>query len=272
MASEATEEEIELCQAIFDETECEVVASDGATTTVTLHVRPSTTGEDCDSLFVLATLVLQLPHGYPSAELPSMTVSKSQGLDDAQIRHLLASLHELADEQAGEPMILCLAEATKDFLDEHNAPPDECAVCLDALGKDGSLVRPGCLHCFHDTCFAKWWLTLQSEAEARRAANPYAAHAVLTPQCPVCRARVGEAAMEIVASAVEVHTRQSRVKAALAAASARLIELQDGDGSRGRAAAPGAGTRGGARAGRARHHREELANQRGQASAGGEAG
>ena len=224
-------EEIELVQCIFTEEECQVSSDSTGSTAVTLHLRPNV-GEDGSKLFVLATLTLRLPVGYPAEETPAISLGGAKGLDDAQLGCLLSALQGLAQEQLGEPVILQLSEATKDFLDQHNGPSEECAVCLDSFGEagTGACIRLDCFHCFHDRCFARWWLALEGQANERRQANPHARHAPPVCACPVCRSPVSGRAQAELDAAVELETREARLVAEAAAAAQQLQTLQD-DGS-----------------------------------------
>ena len=192
--AEEAEEELELCEAIFTEEELTVSRrADGAT--VALALRPNTC-DDESQLFVMLTLVLTLGPEYPEHAPPSMAVPVSKGLDDAQLASLMEALQELVEESPGEPIILGLSERVKEFLDEHNTPPQECSICLEPLAGsadgetgDGELLRLDCFHCFHVRCAARWRLSVLASAEALRQANPHAhgRDAIPTPEwlCPV---------------------------------------------------------------------------------------
>lgn len=225
------EEELELCEAVFDPSEL-TLTRDGDAATLALELRPNT-GDDESQLFVKLTLELTLSPKYPE-DLPKMTVPHCKGLDDAQLASLLADLEETAAEVPGEPVILTLVERAKDFLDEHNAPPLECSICLEPLPAVGSsesaeLLRLDCFHCFHPACCARWRLSVLAAAEEKRAANPHAAGASAPPPwaCTTCRAPLDKLAQAAVQDAIELETREERLAAEYAqsfAAHTRMLE------------------------------------------------
>ena len=225
-------EELELCEAIFadeltvavhtdnaqpgeEEEEEEELQSSGAT--LTLALRPNTC-DDESALFVKLTLQLTLGPQYPD-EPPSVSIPNAKGLDDAQLASLIAALAETAADSPGEPVILMLVERAKDFLDDNNAPPLECSICLEPLGSSSNesagLLRLDCFHCFHPICCARWRLSVLAAAEAKRAANPHAAGANTPPlwTCTTCRAPLGELARAAVEGAIELETREERLAA-----------------------------------------------------------
>lgn len=222
---EEVEEELELCEAVFAEElsvnrAAEDTGGDSRQATLALQLSPNTC-DDESQLFVKLTLELTLGASYPD-QPPWMSVSSCKGLDDAQLASLLAALAETAAESPGEPVILALVERTKDFLDENNAPPAECSICLEPFHpSDAStggpesmeLLRLDCFHCFHTGCCARWRLSILAAAEAKRAANPHAAGINTPPPwtCTTCRAPLGKVAQAAVERAIEVETREERL-------------------------------------------------------------
>lgn len=139
----------------------------------------------------------------------SFRAAKVQGLDDGQLQTLLDSLRALAAElgSEAEPVVFAVAEAAKEFLSDHNAPPSDCCVCMQSLAgpptaEDGGVLKLHCFHCYHEMCFGRWWLSLVDKAAARQANSPHGPRIVAEAVCPVCRAPVDAATLKLVEPAI----------------------------------------------------------------------
>lgn len=73
-----------------------------------IAVLPSTAA-DSSSQYVRATLVAQLPVGYPDLP-PNVTIKNPRGLDDSVIKIIEATIKDKIQSMTGEPLLFELIE------------------------------------------------------------------------------------------------------------------------------------------------------------------
>lgn len=216
-AAATIEEELEALEALYPDDGLVVRrASDGRDetseaspsdrvhhTTVSLDVAPRTL-DDTTQQFVRATLTLTLNNNYP-VNAPSISLTNARGLDDTRQSEVFRRLETALDDFASpdEPVLALLCETAFETLTEMNTPDGDCAFCLNPVADAGDLNSQKhfmklmrCYHCFHQTCFARWW-RWKTNAAAREMEKLGAHHsaasttpAPATHLCPVCRVAI----------------------------------------------------------------------------------
>lgn len=111
-------DEIEALQSLYLEDELKITApvgSDKPSFELLLFPLP---GEG-DKNHVGIKLVVTYPALYPE-EVPGIEVESIKGLNPEQIRDLVSTLKDLAEEEVGMSMVFTLAEAAKEWMQERN--------------------------------------------------------------------------------------------------------------------------------------------------------
>ena len=220
--AEAIQEELEALESMYPEGLRVALAApsrDGhdarAHTTVALDVVPRTLGDETRQ-YVRVTLRIVLDNDYP-AGAPSLSLTDAKGLDDARLATVMGRLRDAVDEHAapGDPVLALLCETAFETLTELNHPDGDCAFCLEPMWReDHPADHPSrhsaeaftklatCYHCFHASCFARWYrwrAAAAAEEDAALGAHPLGSEEATsrskrpTHLCPVCRCAIDDA-------------------------------------------------------------------------------
>lgn len=109
----------------------------------------------CGRVGCAAVINVQRP-GYPEETAAGVEVKSRLGLSDAELLNVLEAMRRVADEYVGMPAAYACVLAGKEALEEINARPSLCAVCMSDIAVEGDLFAPPCAHAFHRRCFAQW--------------------------------------------------------------------------------------------------------------------
>ena len=220
--AEAIQEELEALESMYPEGLRVALAApsrDGhdarAHTTVALDVVPRTLDDETRQ-YVRVTLRIVLDNDYP-AGAPSLSLTDAKGLDDARLATVMGRLRDAVDEHAapGDPVLALLCETAFETLTELNHPDGDCAFCLEPMWReDHPADHPSrhsaeaftklatCYHCFHASCFARWYrwrAAAAAEEDAALGAHPLGSEEATsrskrpTHLCPVCRCAIDDA-------------------------------------------------------------------------------
>ena len=220
--AEAIQEELEALESMYPEGLRVALAApsrDGhdarAHTTVALDVVPRTLDDETRQ-YVRVTLRIVLDNDYP-AGAPSLSLTDAKGLDDARLATVMGRLRDAVDEHAapGDPVLALLCETAFETLTELNHPDGDCAFCLEPMWReDHPADHPSrhsaetftklatCYHCFHASCFARWYrwrAAAAAEEDAALGAHPLGSEEATsrskrpTHLCPVCRCVIDDA-------------------------------------------------------------------------------
>ena len=214
--AEAIQEELEALESMYPEGLRVTHGHDArAQTTVALDVAPRTLDDETRQ-YVRVTLRIVLDNDYP-AGAPSLSLTDAKGLDDARIATVMGRLRDAVDEHAapGDPVLALLCETAFETLTELNHPDGDCAFCLEPMWReDHPADHPSrhsaeaftklatCYHCFHASCFARWYrwrAAAAAEEDASRGAHPAGSEEAMEREkrpshlCPVCRSAVSDA-------------------------------------------------------------------------------
>ena len=220
--AEAIQEELEALESMYPEglrVAHAAPSRDGhdarAHTTVALDVVPRTLDDETRQ-YVRVTLRIVLDNDYP-AGAPSLSLTDAKGLDDARLATVMGRLRDAVDEHAapGDPVLALLCETAFETLTELNHPDGDCAFCLEPMWReDHPADHPSrhsaeaftklatCYHCFHASCFARWYrwrAAAAAEEDAALGAHPLGSEEATsrskrpTHLCPVCRCAIDDA-------------------------------------------------------------------------------
>lgn len=220
--AEAIQEELEALESMYPEGLRVALAApsrDGhdarAHTTVALDVVPRTLDDETRQ-YVRVTLRIVLDNDYP-AGAPSLSLTDAKGLDDARLATVMGRLRDAAAEHAapGDPVLALLCETAFETLTELNHPDGDCAFCLEPMWRaDHPADHPSrhsaeaftklatCYHCFHASCFARWYrwrAAAAAEEDATLGAHPLGSEEATsrskrpTHLCPACRCAIDDA-------------------------------------------------------------------------------
>ena len=221
--AEAIQEELEALESMYPEGLRVTHGHDArAQTTVALDVAPRTLDDETRQ-YVRVTLRIVLDDDYPAAA-PSLSLTDAKGLDDARIATVMGRLRDAADEHAapGDPVLALLCETAFETLTELNHPDGDCAFCLEPMWRadhpsscdhsaEAFTKLAKCYHCFHASCFARWYrwrAAAAAEEDALSGAHPLGSEEAEsrskrpTHLCPVCRCAVDDADAERVRSSL----------------------------------------------------------------------
>ena len=154
-----------------------------------LDVVPRTLDDETRQ-YVRVTLRIVLDNDYP-AGAPSLSLTDAKGLDDARLATVMGRLRDAVDEHAapGDPVLALLCETAFETLTELNHPDGDCAFCLEPMWREDhpadhpsrhsgggrSTKLATCYHCFHASCFARWYrwrAAAAAEEDAALGAHP----------------------------------------------------------------------------------------------------
>merc|ERR1719313_1270292 len=116
---------------------------------------------------VSVTLGLLLPGGYPTADIPQVTVERSRGLGDAAIGSLLSAAKRACEEH-GQQEVGCMSQLLDEVSEALDVANDtsECNICLLPCNPGDKVVRADCDHIFHAECIGHWDFLKSKEAAA----------------------------------------------------------------------------------------------------------
>ena len=222
--AEAIQEELEALESMYPEGLRVTHGHDArAQTTVALDVAPRTLDDETRQ-YVRVTLRIVLDNDYP-AGAPSLSLTDAKGLDDARLATVMGRLRDAVDEHAapGDPVLALLCETAFETLTELNHPDGDCAFCLEPMWRadhpsslrdhsaEAFTKLAKCYHCFHASCFARWYrwrAAAAAEEDALSGAHPLGSEEAEsrskrpTHLCPVCRCAVDDADAERVRSSL----------------------------------------------------------------------
>ena len=187
-----------------------------------LDVAPRTLDDETRQ-YVRVTLRIVLDNDYP-AGAPSLSLTDAKGLDDARLATVMGRLRDAVDEHAapGDPVLALLCETAFETLTELNHPDGDCAFCLEPMWRadhpsscdhsaEAFTKLATCYHCFHASCFARWYrwrAAAAAEEDALSGAHPLGSEEAEsrskrpTHLCPVCRCAIDDADAERVRSSL----------------------------------------------------------------------
>ena len=157
--------EVELLRGMYPEDMLDIIPEnpDSHHVTCLLHLVPHTGGDG--NLFVKCTLALVLNVAAYPDEPPTISLTRSRGLNEQQQKELIVLLECECVELAGDYVCSTLAQLASDYLTEHNRPP-RCSICLEEIcvsiknkeKKENSIITTNeCFHIFHAACLTSWW-------------------------------------------------------------------------------------------------------------------
>lgn len=191
--------ELEILRASYGP-ELEISAAGADVTQIRFQATPNVGLRSEEWCFAATELFITFPASYPTSPA-QFSLSKSRGLESAQIRELEELLQSDAKERSiyGEVHVFSALQRIEEFLADRNSP-NPCPVCIEEVEIDGSgeeaplQLRP-CLHVMHMACYRGYRSHIEErrrEKEASlvhregpsKAARLAKIHWAL---CPVCR-------------------------------------------------------------------------------------
>lgn len=169
-AEEATGEEVELLQAMFEG--CTVEHLEKGRVELAVPVVPAL-GES--SRRCGAHMLLTLSTSYPASS-PDLRLVRTRGLVDKEERGLVQRLRMLLAESQGRRCLVEVVMAGVDAITDIASTTGDCAICLEGLGEGGGdAFHADCDHSFHRGCLAAYRAHLRrQEAEHPPTADPAA--------------------------------------------------------------------------------------------------
>ncbi|XP_076662615.1 E3 ubiquitin-protein ligase RNF25 isoform X1 [Halictus rubicundus] len=150
---ERVTDEIEALKAILLDDELNIKVNErGEPECIEIVLFPST-GEDSQSQYVCAILIVQLPKGYPDVS-PTINLKNPRGLDEETVKLMQSDAEAKCKDFIGQPVMFELIELIREHLTRSNLPTDQCAICLYGFRERDEFTKTECYHYFHSHCLA----------------------------------------------------------------------------------------------------------------------